>query len=159
MGVMPAKSEVQQRAAGAALTAKRGETAPGELYGAAKQMYKNMSGTQLGHFAGTKHKGLPHKKALTGMNTQGTTNSVGSPLPKACMSMEDAGRAIVDTLLGEDNLIVEDDEQAEIASARNILAAISRLQASLKQASPEQQHDITTIRAAANSLVRMHGIV
>lgn len=117
-------------------------------------MYKDMSATQLGHFAKTKHAGLPRRKALIGMNTQGTTNSVGQPTPKACLSMEDAGTAIVDQLLAED-----DDEQAEVSTAQNILAALGRLQSSLPNATPEQQHDLTTIRAAARSLVRMHGVV
>lgn len=73
-------------------------------------------------------------------------------------SIEDAGKAIVDEML-DDNSLREDDEGAEVASARNILAALSRLQSSLPQATPEQQHDITAIRAAASSLVRMHNTV
>ncbi|MDN5567522.1 MAG: DUF3008 family protein, partial [Paracoccus sp. (in: a-proteobacteria)] len=36
---MPAKSKAQQRAAGAALSAKRGETKVGDLQGASKDMY------------------------------------------------------------------------------------------------------------------------
>lgn len=153
---MPAQSEVQQQAAGAALAAKRGEMSPDKLYGPSKQMYKGMSSKQLGHFAGTGHKGLPHKKALVGMNTQGTTTSVGTPLAKACMSLENAGKSIVNQML-EDEL-TEDDEQSEVASARSILSALNRLQASLQQATPEQQHDITVIRASANSLIRQHGV-
>jgi len=149
---MPSVSKIQQAAAGAALSAKRGDKAADTLYGASKSMYKSMSSDQLGHFAGTRHKGLPHKKALVGMNTQGTTNSVGQPTPKACLSLEDAGTAIVDHLLDEDN------EQAEVSTAQNILAALGRLQSSLPNATPEQQHDLTTIRAAARTLVRMHGV-
>ena len=122
-------------------------------------MYNSMNSTQLGHFAGTKHKGLPHRKSLSSLMTgPGGTNSVGAPAPKACMSMEDAGRAIVDEILAEEQ-IHEDDEQAEVLMAKNILAALERLQASLPQATPEQQHDITSIRASANELVRMHGVV
>ena len=37
---MPAKSKVQQMAAGAALSAKRGETKKRELKGASKEMYE-----------------------------------------------------------------------------------------------------------------------
>ena len=48
----------QQKAAGIALAAKRGELDPSELTGAAKQMYK-MSEKDLEDFAKTKHKGLP----------------------------------------------------------------------------------------------------
>lgn len=41
---MPAKSAAQQKAAGAALAAKRGDTLESELEGASKQMEKSMSG-------------------------------------------------------------------------------------------------------------------
>ena len=40
---MPAKSGAQQKAAGAALSAKRGNTKVGDLQGAAKDMYDSMS--------------------------------------------------------------------------------------------------------------------
>lgn len=43
---MPAKSAAQQKAAGAALTAKRGKTSPSKLRGASKSMYKSMSERQ-----------------------------------------------------------------------------------------------------------------
>ncbi len=59
---MPAKSRAQQKAAGAALSAKRGETPKGELYGASKDMYDSMSETELEDLAATKRKGLPEKK-------------------------------------------------------------------------------------------------
>ena len=131
--------------------------AAGELYGASKNMYKDMSAGQLRHFAKTKHKGLPVEKALVGMNTQGTTTSTGRPLPKACVSMEDAGQAIVDRLLAEEgDGIGADNEAAEVSSAQTILSAVNRLQTSLATASPDQTHDLTTIRAAANTLIRMH---
>lgn len=58
---MPAKSQAQQKAAGAALSAKRGETRKSELKGASKSMYESMSETQLEEFAGTDRKGLPNK--------------------------------------------------------------------------------------------------
>ena len=48
---MPAKSEKQRRAAGAALSAKRGKTSPGKLIGASKQMYESMSEQDLVDFA------------------------------------------------------------------------------------------------------------
>ena len=44
---MPAKSKAQQRAAGAALSAKRGDTKVSELRGAAKDMYESMSEEEL----------------------------------------------------------------------------------------------------------------
>ena len=60
---MPAKSKAQQKAAGAALSAKRGDTQVGELRGASKQMYQSMSEDQLEEFASTDRKGLPEKKS------------------------------------------------------------------------------------------------
>ncbi|MBB4234079.1 DUF3008 family protein [Rhizobium esperanzae] len=56
---MPAKSKAQQKAAGAALSAKRGETPKTELKGASKQMEKSMSEKQLEEFASTKRRGKP----------------------------------------------------------------------------------------------------
>ncbi|MGB3831895.1 MAG: DUF3008 family protein [Mesorhizobium sp.] len=61
---MPATSKAQQKAAGAALSAKRGETKKSELRGASRQMYESMSEKQLEEFAETRRKGLPdHKKS------------------------------------------------------------------------------------------------
>ncbi len=56
---MPARSKAQQRAAGAALSAKRGETAVKDLKGASKDMYDSMSEEQLEEFASTDLDGLP----------------------------------------------------------------------------------------------------
>ncbi|MBY3130332.1 DUF3008 family protein [Rhizobium laguerreae] len=56
---MPAKSKAQQKAAGAALSAKRGETPKKELKGASKQMVESISEKQLEEFASTKRKGKP----------------------------------------------------------------------------------------------------
>ena len=56
---MPAKSKAQQKAAGAALSAKRGDTPKSALRGASKQMAKSMSEKQLEEFASTKRKGKP----------------------------------------------------------------------------------------------------
>lgn len=59
---MPAKSKAQQKAAGAALSAKRGDTKVSELQGASKGMYKSMSEDELEDMASTKRKNLPSKK-------------------------------------------------------------------------------------------------
>ena len=56
---MPAKSGAQQKAAGAALSAKRGDTPKSQLRGASKQMAESMSEKQLEEFAATKRKGKP----------------------------------------------------------------------------------------------------
>lgn len=60
---MPAKSQAQQKAAGAALSAKRGDTKVGDLQGASKSMYKSMSEKQLDDLASTKRKGKPEHKS------------------------------------------------------------------------------------------------
>jgi len=56
---MPAKSKAQQMAAGAALSAKRGNKKPGELKGASKSMYRSMTEQELKDMAATKRKGKP----------------------------------------------------------------------------------------------------
>ncbi len=56
---MPAKSQAQQKAAGAALSAKRGETKESALKGASREMYDSMSERQLEEFAETRRKGKP----------------------------------------------------------------------------------------------------
>jgi hypothetical protein len=58
-GQMPAKSKSQQKAAGAALAAKRGDQKVSDLKGPAKSMYESMSEKQLEEFASTKRKGKP----------------------------------------------------------------------------------------------------
>ena len=59
---MPAKSKAQQKAAGAALSAKRGETKKSSLKGASREMAESMSENQLEDLAETKRKGLPERK-------------------------------------------------------------------------------------------------
>lgn len=56
---MPAKSKAQQRAAGAALSAKRGETKVSDLQGASREMYDSMTEVELEDYASTKLDGLP----------------------------------------------------------------------------------------------------
>ena len=62
---MPAKSKAQQKAAGAALSAKRGDTKVSELRGASKSMYKSMSEKELDKMASTKRKGKPEHKSAS----------------------------------------------------------------------------------------------
>lgn len=54
-----AKSKAQQQAAGAALSAKRGETKVGDLQGASRQMYDSMSEEELDEMASTDRSDLP----------------------------------------------------------------------------------------------------
>ena len=56
---MKAQSKAQQRAAGAALSAKRGETKVKDLQGWSKDMYDSMSEDELEEMASTDHDGLP----------------------------------------------------------------------------------------------------
>lgn len=58
---MPAKSKAQQKAAGAALSAKRGDTKVSELQGASRQMYDSMSESELEDYASTDRSHLPDK--------------------------------------------------------------------------------------------------
>lgn len=56
---MPAKSAAQQKAAGAALSVKHGETPKSKLKGASKSMSSSMSEKQLEELANTQRKGKP----------------------------------------------------------------------------------------------------
>lgn len=56
---MPAKSKAQQKAAGAALAAKRGKRSRSSLKGASRSMVKSMSEKELHDLASTKRKGKP----------------------------------------------------------------------------------------------------
>jgi len=58
---MPAVSKAQQKAAGAALAAKRGDASKSSLKGASKQMEKNMTERELEELASTPVKNLPEK--------------------------------------------------------------------------------------------------
>jgi len=60
---MPAKSNAQQKAAGAALAVKRGERSATKLQGASKEMAKSMSEKELTEMASTKRKGKPEHAA------------------------------------------------------------------------------------------------
>lgn len=56
---MPARSKAQQKAAGAALAAKRRDMPKSELKEASKSMAKSMSEKELHDMASTKRKGKP----------------------------------------------------------------------------------------------------
>lgn len=58
---MPAKSKAQQKAAGAALAAKRGDVPKKKLKGASREMVESMTKKELEELASTKHKNLPEK--------------------------------------------------------------------------------------------------
>lgn len=59
---MPAKSKAQQKAAGAALAAKRGEMPKSDLNEPSIQMYDSMTEKELEDFAGTSRKDKPEHK-------------------------------------------------------------------------------------------------
>ena len=59
---MKATSKAQQKAAGAALSAKRGDTKKKDLKGASQSMVDSMSENQLEELASTKRKGKPERK-------------------------------------------------------------------------------------------------
>lgn len=58
---MPATSKNQQKAAGAALSAKRGRSKVSKLRGASKSMYSSMSERELKEMASTARKGKPRR--------------------------------------------------------------------------------------------------
>lgn len=62
---MPAKSKKQQMAAGAALSAKRGERPKSSLKGASKQMAESMSEKELDRMASVKRRKLPTRNRKT----------------------------------------------------------------------------------------------
>lgn len=58
-----AKSKAQQKAAGAALAAKKGDKKKSELKGASREMHDSMSKKELEEMASVQRKGKPeHKK-------------------------------------------------------------------------------------------------
>ena len=58
---MPAKSKAQQKAAGAALAAKRDERSKSSLKGASKEMVESMTKKELEDMASTQRKGKPER--------------------------------------------------------------------------------------------------
>ena len=58
---MPAKSKAQQHAAGAALSAKRGDTPESQLQGASKYMEHSMTEKELEDMAKGSTKGKPER--------------------------------------------------------------------------------------------------
>ena len=56
---MPAKSQAQQKAAGAALAAKRGEVPKAKLKGASREMFETMTEKELDELATVKRSTLP----------------------------------------------------------------------------------------------------
>lgn len=59
---MKARSEAQQKAAGAALSAKRGVTPKSKLQGASKEMFETMTEKELEDMASTSHDKIPKRK-------------------------------------------------------------------------------------------------
>lgn len=57
--MMPVKSKAQQKAAGATLSAERGDEKVSKLKGASREMYESMSEEQLEDFAATRHGAKP----------------------------------------------------------------------------------------------------
>jgi hypothetical protein len=73
---MPARSKKQQMAAGAALSAKRGESSKSQLKGPSKKMADSMSEKELRDLASTSRKKLPAKKnAAASKSSRSSTRS------------------------------------------------------------------------------------
>ncbi|MBY9065472.1 DUF3008 family protein [Hyphomonas sp. WL0036] len=60
---MKAQSGAQQKAAGAALSAKRGGMPKSKLKGASREMYETMTEKELEDMASTKHDKIPERKS------------------------------------------------------------------------------------------------
>ena len=60
---MPAKSKSQQKAAGIALSAKKGDKKKSDLKGPSKGMYKSMSKGELEEMASGKRKDKPEHRS------------------------------------------------------------------------------------------------
>ncbi|GGE18657.1 hypothetical protein GCM10011360_04280 [Primorskyibacter flagellatus] len=58
---MKAQSKAQQKAAGAALAAKRGEAKVSDLVGASREMYDEMTEAELEEMASTARSDLPDR--------------------------------------------------------------------------------------------------
>lgn len=63
---MPATSKARQKAAGAALAARRGATPTSKLKGASRSMADSMTGARLRELAATPRKGKPERKGDNG---------------------------------------------------------------------------------------------
>ena len=79
---MPAKSKAQQKAAGAALAAKRGTQAKGKLRGASREMYDSMSKPELEELAATPRKRLPRKVAKKAAKPAASRSAESKPAKK-----------------------------------------------------------------------------
>jgi hypothetical protein len=89
---MPAKSKKQQMAAGAALSAKRGEIPKSKLKGASKEMAGSMSEKQLREMAATPRKSLPRKKSATKAGPRSRSGG-GAPGQKRAAGKRSASRS------------------------------------------------------------------
>jgi hypothetical protein len=93
---MPARSQAQQKAAGAALSAKRGETPKKALKGASRSMAASMDERQLEELAATKRKGKPEhvgKGAAGKASGAATKSSAAKSGPKSGGKSNGNGRA------------------------------------------------------------------
>jgi hypothetical protein len=90
---MPARSAAQQKAAGAALSAKRGDTPRSKLKGASKQMVESMTEKQLEEFASTKRKGKPEHAAKSRSKSASSRSSTRkSPARKKSTARKSSSR-------------------------------------------------------------------
>jgi hypothetical protein len=81
---MPAKSQAQQKAAGAALAAKRGERPRSKLKGASKEMVESMTEQQLDAAQG--QAGARPEPALTACPAAHHPSSEASTAPRPAMT-------------------------------------------------------------------------
>ena len=101
-----AVSQAQQKAAGAALSAKRGDTPKSELTGASKEML-DMSEKELEDFAGTKHKGIPKKKTNESFEDLNSIRKLSGLDEADEQDIMDKLQQIADGPDGEDELLMK----------------------------------------------------
>lgn len=111
-----AVSQAQQQAAGAALAAKRGDSTKSSLRGASAKM-ADMSTAELEKIAGTKHKGLPQRKANEGAYGKKKRKVKEGAEDRAELIM--AAKDMVDRLTGwmEDTAEMQTETMLELADA------------------------------------------
>src|SRR5690606_16222438 len=123
---MPAKSKAQQKAAGAALAAKRGDAKKSDLKGASREMYESMSEKQLDEFASTKRKGkaehVPKDKSCRSSGMMGAPKDRPS---KTLLLLQRGSESRTKRALASSAVTVS-AAFAPLALRREVLARISR---------------------------------
>jgi hypothetical protein len=142
-----AESKAQQKAAGAALAAKRGE---GKAVGASKEMMK-MSTKELEKIAGTKHKGLPDKK------TEAVIREGAEEAAELVMAAKD----MVDRVTGwmEDTAEMQTESMLELADSIRDEMGSEQSEAFVNAVKPSLEALFTALEATREALTSGVGVL